>query len=45
MVSEQAATLEGAYSGAARKMQHALATTLGKLDHAKGAETIRTGEM
>ncbi|KEO53798.1 HPF/RaiA family ribosome-associated protein [Thalassospira permensis] len=45
VVSEQAATLEGAYSGAARKMQHALATTLGKLDHAKGADTIRTGEM
>ncbi len=45
VASEQATTLEGAYSGAAKKLQHALATTLGRLNHVKGADTIRTGEM
>jgi hypothetical protein len=45
VVSEQAASLEGAYSGAARKLQRALATTLGKLNQVKGAETIRTGDL
>lgn len=45
VASEQASTLEGAYFGAAKKLQHALATTLGRLNHVKGADTIRTGEM
>lgn len=45
VASDQAATLEGAYSGAAKKLQHALETTLGKLDHSKGAGTIRTGDL
>lgn len=44
VASEQATTLEGAYSGAAKKLQHALATTLGKLNDVKSADTIRTGE-
>ncbi|MGK0266917.1 MAG: ribosome-associated translation inhibitor RaiA [Maricaulis sp.] len=44
VVSEQAATLEAAYSGAAKKLQRVLKTTLGKLKRVKGAETIRTGE-
>jgi ribosome-associated translation inhibitor RaiA len=43
-VSDQSDTLERAYSGAAKKMQHALETTLGKLNHVKGTETIRTSE-
>lgn len=45
VASDEAATLEAAYSGAAKKLQHVLATTLGKLNHAKGADTIRTGEI
>lgn len=44
VVSDQAATLESAYSGAARKLQRALETTLGKLGQLKGADTIRTGD-
>ncbi len=43
-VSDQSDTLERAYSGAAKKMQHALETTFGKLNHVKGGETIRTSE-
>ena len=45
VVSEQAATLEGAYSGAAKKLQRALESTLGKLNQVKGADTIRTGDL
>ncbi|MCA1242916.1 HPF/RaiA family ribosome-associated protein [Stappia stellulata] len=44
-VSEQAATLESAYSGAAKKLQRALETTLGKRNHVKGGETIRIGDQ
>ena len=42
-VSEQAATLESAYSGAVNKVQRALESKLGKLNQHKGGETIRTG--
>ncbi|MHC5653760.1 HPF/RaiA family ribosome-associated protein [Stappia sp.] len=42
--SKRAATLEGAYSGAAKKLRRALETTLGRVNHVKGAETIRTGD-
>lgn len=45
VVSERSATLEGAYSGAAKKLQRALETTLGRLTHMKGADTIRTGDQ
>ena len=45
VVSDHAATLERAYSGAAKKMQRALETTLGKLSQLKGANTIRTGDQ
>lgn len=45
MASERAATLEGAISGATRKLQHSLETTLGRLNHMKGADTIRTGDQ
>jgi len=45
VASDQAATLESAYSGAAKKLQRALETTLGKLSQTKGAETIRTGDL
>lgn len=45
VVSDEADTLKKAYSGAARKMQRVLKTTLGKLNQMKGAETIRTGEI
>lgn len=40
--SDQSSTLEGAVSGAIRKLQDVLDTSLGKLNHVKGAETIRT---
>ena len=45
VASDQAATLEGAYSGAAKKLQHVLETTLGRLNRVKGADTIRTGVL
>lgn len=45
VASERAATLEGAYSGAAKKLQRVLQSTLGRLNHAKGADTIRTGSL
>lgn len=45
VASEQAATLEGVYSGAAKKLQRALQTTLGRLSQVKGAETIRAGDL
>lgn len=41
-VSDQASTLENAYSGAINKLQRVLDSTLGKLNHHKGADTIRT---
>ncbi len=44
VASERAATFDGAYSGAAKKLQHVLETTLGRLNHEKGADTIRTGD-
>jgi ribosome-associated translation inhibitor RaiA len=45
VASEQASTLESAFSGAARKLQQVLETTLGKRDQVKGADTIRTGDQ
>jgi ribosome-associated translation inhibitor RaiA len=45
VVSDHAATLERAYSGAAKKLQRALETTLGRLSQLKGADTIRTGDL
>ena len=45
VASDQAATLEGACSGAAKKLQRSLATTLGRLNQVKGADTIRTGDL
>lgn len=45
VASEQASTLEGAFSGAAKKLQHVLETTLGKHNQVKGADTIRTHEQ
>lgn len=45
VASDASDTLEGAWSGAAKKLQHVLETTLGKLNHVKGANTIRTGEL
>jgi ribosome-associated translation inhibitor RaiA len=45
VASDEAATLEGACTGAAKKLQHLLETSLGKRNHVKGAETIRTGEF
>lgn len=44
VASDEADTLEGAYSGAAQKLQRALESTLGKRNDVKGAETIRTGD-
>ena len=43
--SDHAATLEGACSGAAKKLQRALETTLGRLGQQKGADTIRSGDL
>ncbi|TWC78339.1 sigma 54 modulation/S30EA-like ribosomal protein [Rhizobium sp. SJZ105] len=45
VASDRATTFEGAYSGAAKKLQRVLETTLGRLNHAKGADTIRTGSL
>lgn len=45
VVSDNAATLEAACSGAARKLQRALETALGKLDRRKGADTKRTSDQ
>ena len=45
VASDQAATIEGAYSGAAKKLQRALETTLGRLSQLKGSDTIRTGDL
>lgn len=45
VASDRATTLEGAYSGAAKKLQRVLETTLGRLNQAKGADTIRTGSL
>lgn len=45
VVSDRASTIEGAYSGAAKKLEHSLQSTLGKLNHVKGSDTIRTGNQ
>jgi ribosome-associated translation inhibitor RaiA len=45
VVSNQAATLEGAYSGATKKLQRALESVFGKINQNKGADTIRTGDL
>jgi ribosome-associated translation inhibitor RaiA len=42
---DQAATVEGACSGAAKKLQSVLETTLGRLGHVKRTDTIRTGDL
>ena len=42
-VSHEAATLEEAFSEAARKLRRSLESTLGRLNEQKGAETIRRG--
>lgn len=44
VASEPAATLEGAYSGAVRKLRRALETALGRPNRVMGAHTIRTGD-
>jgi ribosome-associated translation inhibitor RaiA len=41
-VSDDAATLQGAFDGAAKKMAHLLESTLGWLHHHKGEASIRT---
>jgi ribosome-associated translation inhibitor RaiA len=41
-VSDQRASLEDAVSGAARKLQHLLESSLGRSSHRKGADSIRT---
>ncbi|MEM5471765.1 hypothetical protein WNZ14_08500 [Hoeflea sp. AS60] len=45
VASDHAATIDAAYSGAAKKLHHALESTLGKLDDTKGGDTIRTGRQ
>jgi hypothetical protein len=45
VASDEASTLEGACTGAAKKLQHVLEKSLGKRNHVKGAETIRTGDL
>ncbi len=45
VASEDASTLELAYSGAAKKLQRALESSLGRLGHLKSADTIRTGDQ
>jgi hypothetical protein len=40
--SHDAATLEGAVEGAAKKMAHSLGSTLGRLNNHKGQASIRT---
>ena len=40
--SNDAATLQGAFDGAAKKMAHLLESTLGRLHHHKGDASIRT---
>jgi ribosome-associated translation inhibitor RaiA len=41
-VTNDAATLQGAFDGAAKKMAHLLESTLGRLNHHKGDLSIRT---
>ncbi|GEO84315.1 MULTISPECIES: HPF/RaiA family ribosome-associated protein [Alphaproteobacteria] len=45
VVTDQADTLESAISGAINKLHSSLDHTLGKLNHHKGADTIRTGGL
>ena len=40
--SNDAATLQGAFDGAAKKMAHLLESTVGQLHHHKGDASIRT---
>lgn len=40
--SDRSSTLEASVSGAIRKLQHVLDTSLGRLNHVKGAQSIRT---
>ena len=42
IVSNDAATLQGAFDGAAKKMAHLLESTMGRLHHHKGEASIRT---
>jgi len=42
IVSNDAATLQGAFDGAAKKMAHLLESTLRRLHHHKGDASIRT---
>ena len=41
-VSDENATIEGAFQGAAKKLQRLLESSLGKAETHKGGETIRT---
>ncbi len=43
-VTHHAASLNAAWRGALRKLEHLLDHRFGKLDHHKGAETIRRNE-
>ena len=45
VVSDKASTIEAAYTGAAKKLEHALQSALGKLNHLKGSDTIRNGNQ
>ena len=44
-VTEHSATLQQAYTGATKKMQAVLESTLGRLNHVKGSASIRTLEI
>lgn len=44
-VSHHAATLPEAYGGAAKKLRALLDTTFGRLNHAKGAASIRDNDL
>lgn len=45
VASDNASTLEDAFSGAVKKLQHVLETSLGKRSQVKGADTIRIGDQ
>jgi ribosome-associated translation inhibitor RaiA len=45
VVSHQASTVEGAYTGAAKKLQSFLKSTLGRRNNRKGQASIRTEEL
>jgi len=44
VASDNASTHKGAFSGAVKKLQHVLETSLGKCSQVKGADTIRVGD-